>query len=549
MKINKFLSVAIGLLESREQCPSSRTASVVHNSIIALEDYLKEKGHYYTPPSSKVLSYGFLDITVTDQMLNPIISEIKCYPMSTGETLDSFNKVNNRIDFIRSYTCPNGHATIKLPVYHDSGTQYLIEISKGSQYQILSLQTTISSNKHTTLTHVLDSFISLKDIGWYAGDLHHHSIYSSPTYGGTDAVVETPLEVAYSMQAAGLDFGSLSDHHNTLNHPQWRETSSNNFLPIVSKEISTTNGHILSLNVDSDVIYRIPNDEERTEAYLRQEFIRTTNEIKTLGGLAQINHPRDLSPAISLSPKFTDMVEIFDTMEIWNGSNPMSHGTTNHAALMFWLELLEEGCFIPATTGSDTHNTRVDDYHQVFDYISWIINTSQTFIEELPVELKSELAYLSKLFSQTAPFLEKWIENSLGSGCVRTFVHLLSSPTPECIVDALKKGNSFLTNGPILMVSIKDCLPGDTILLDEDDIPKIIVKLYSNKPLKHLYIITNGHQKKLLSLQNTASFDAHYYDYSLVIDDFNYTSIKWLLFIAADDCCSLAITNPFFIRR
>ena len=85
-------------------------------------------------------------------------------------------------------------------------------------------------------------------------------------------MIETPVQIRDSMRAAGLDFGALSDHHNVLDHELWEKTRTSDFIPILSKEISTGRGHVISLNVKKheDVIYRIGTVEERTDEYLRK---------------------------------------------------------------------------------------------------------------------------------------------------------------------------------------------------------------------------------------------------------------------------------------
>ena len=148
------------------------------------------------------------------------------------------------------------------------------------------------------------------------------------------------------MRAMGLAFGALSDHHNTLNHDAWRAQEKEDFLPVVSKEISTSNGHVLSLGVEKDVIYHVPG-EERTEEALRSEFRRIASQIRGEGGIPQLNHPRDYSVSTSFNPAFYDMLDIFQTMEIWNGSHPMYYGTVNADAAQLWRELLEQGRYIP----------------------------------------------------------------------------------------------------------------------------------------------------------------------------------------------------------
>lgn len=547
MKIKKYLSVAIGILEAMENTKHNHTADIVYSSIVQLEQYLNNKGFFYKEESCDLAPKATVHLTVVNEHKEGIIAQVKFFPMKDSDTIDTFNKLDGQINFIRSYTQPDGSLTIDLPIVKGDFTKYFLEISKGSEYEILNVEVCAKMDTPVHINQTLARIIDMQSLGWHPGDLHHHSIYSSPVHGGTDDVVESPLEVAYSMQAAGLTYGALSDHHNILNHSEWEKTKSENFTPLISKEISTSNGHVMSLNVPIDVIYDIPHGERRTEEFLRSEFIRITDQIKSLGGLAQLNHPRDLSPAISLNPKFTDMIEVFDTVEIWNGSNPMFGGTTNYAAALLWLELLEEDRFIPATTGSDTHNILANDYHKMLDKITWLIKTLKPILTTLPSELQSEATYLICLYEKTTPLLEKWAEESLGTGCVKTYVYLQENICPSAILKSLRMGNSFLTNGPILVPSIENKLPGETLEIANPKVD-IGIKLISNKPLANLYLYSNNGKVHNIALSNTTS-NNKYFDYSQQIKNFNTEGVKWIFFVATSDCTNLVITNPIFIKE
>lgn len=530
-----------------EKTKHHHTADIVYSSIVQLEQYLNNKGIFYKEETDDSVSKSTVQLTVTNENNEGIIAQAKFFPIKNSDTIETFNKLDGQINFMRAYTQPDGSLTIDLPIITGDFTQYLLEISKGSEYEILNVEICAKADSLIKINQTLNRIIDMQSLGWHPGDLHHHSIYSSPVHGGTDDVIESPLEVAYSMQAVGLTYGALSDHHNILNHSEWEKTRSENFTPILSKEISTSNGHVMSLNVPIDIIYDIPDDKHRTEEFLRNEFIRITDQIRSLGGLAQLNHPRDLSPAISLNPKFTDMIEVFDTIEIWNGSNPMFYGTTNYAAALLWLELLEEGRFIPATTGSDTHNILANDYHKMLDKLTWLIHTTKPILTTLPSELQSEATYLICLYEKTTPLLEKWAEESLGTGCVKTYVYLEKECSPKSILNSLRNGNSFLTNGPILVPSIENKLPGETLETAKSKI-NIDIKLVSNKPLNNLYLYSNNGKVHHIVLNNTTPTNK-YFDYSQQLKDFSIQGVEWIFFVSASDCTNLVITNPIFIKE
>ncbi len=548
MKIKKYLSIAIGLLEALENKKHYHTANSVYDTIIALEETLKTRGLTYIEDNSNESPKGTLNLTIINEKAEGIISQVKFFPMKDTDTLQNFTKTDGKINFIRAYTNPSGNLSITLPVIDGVSSKYFVEISKGSEYEILSIEVVIEAYTEISITQTLSRIINLQTLGWYAGDLHHHSIYSSPVHGGTDDVIETPQEVAHSMQAAGLTYGALSDHHNILNHNEWQKTLSKDFTPIISKEISTSNGHVMALNVPIDIIYDIPHEEYRTEDFLRNEFIRITKQIKASNGLAQINHPRDLSSAISFPTEFIDIIQIFDTMEIWNGSNPFFNGTTNHKAYLLWLELLEEGRYIPATSGSDTHNTFANDYNKILDKITWLIQTAKPFLSILPSELQSEVIYLMCLYDKTFPLLEKWAEDTLGSGCVKTYIHLKDELSPTHILQSLSSGNSFLTNGPILIPTIGDKIPGETFYASTNKVDIDLI-LISNKPLNTLYIYGNGNKCTTISLENTHLKDGNSFNYSKKIKNFDVENMQWLFFVAASDFTNLAISNPIFITK
>lgn len=243
-------------------------------------------------------------------------------------------------------------------------------------------------------------------MNWYGGDIHEHSLYSGPKYGNSDDANDTLEEIKAFMQSKGLSFGAASDHHNALNHEAWLALSTPDFVTIQSKEISTTRGHVMALDTPGDVIFdtHLNTDEER-----REEFKRVCAEIHSRGGVAQLNHPRDRKPPISFPPSYTDIIGIFDMLEVWNGSETMEPGTKNGDAFELWLDLLRKGLYLPANTGSDTHRLK----------------------EHMPERLIKTVVYAEHL-------------------------------TREEIIGALKKGHSYMTSGPEVDIQINGKRYGET---------------------------------------------------------------------------------------
>ncbi len=564
-KITKFLSLGIDMLKCRPdddplagrdywQFRRCFDEGRMDKVLVAFEQWLKTQGKEYIVP--EVAACGTAKVTVSchfersdsgveksypgNQSHPGNICELRFYPKH-GDMKPGDEYIANRyVDFIRKVTDESGNFTCDIPA-----GDYLVRASKGSEYTFGYADLTVRPGETSEVSLSITQFADIEKEGYYAGDIHHHSIYSSPVWGGTDDVIESCKEVADSMRAMGLKYGALSDHHNILNHEEWKKTETEDFLPIPSKEISTSNGHVLSLGVDGfDVIYDIPHGEARTESALRKEFIRMTDEIKEHGGLAQLNHPRDHQVSISWNKDFYDMTDIFETMEIWNGSNPMYYGTTNAMAADFWRDLLEQGRFIPATTGSDTHNTRANDYHKLNGEVLWLCEEVRNFLKEDHEEFKEDRKYLEVFRDMTdayAPMLEEWAKTSLSSGCVRTYVKLPGKPNRESVLYALRHGRSFLTNGPMLELSVNGAGMGETAFLkDKENVVKVRVR--SNRPIKKVILYMSGYDEVVLS--NAAG-----YEYEATVSDLNLTGKDYIFAVAVSDITNLAITNPVKLKH
>ena len=487
---------------------------------------------------------GVLCVQVTDKENAPLIAEVKLFPVADGMTLEHFSYANNEPEFVREYTQKNGIFEKGL----EAGA-YVMEVSKGSEYTILQNVIEVKPGEKTESVVKLHRFVDMTKKHWYVGDLHHHSVYSSPLFPpqGTDYVFDTVEEVAMSMQAKGLTFGALSDHHNVLNHREWEKTETPEFLPIWSKEISTSNGHILSLNVDKDVIYDIPSEENRTQEYLRNEFIRTTREIRDEGGFPQVNHPRDMQKAISYPPEFTDMIEIFDTIEIWNGSHPLEAGTTNDDAFRLWLSLLEEGRFLPATTGSDTHDIGLETWMASFNYVIGLYRAVKEQKNNMASELQKKADYFLGMLEPQLDKMQVWLKTNLTSGCVRTYICAPGERTPKNLLTHNKAGHSFVTNGPVLTASINGKSMGETAVYPVDA-ERLTAQLtiLSNRPLENLYVWQNGGRVEEIALPKVEPENGCF-DYSGEIL-LSAENAKWVFFQVKADYNVQALTNPIFLE-
>ena len=570
-KETKFLSIAIGLLQGidrdegkKDPVVESMNADRLYKFIQLVDESYVDKTARRTnevdyPAKNDRNRFHFNGIIDRTAPLGNLFVEtkinghgtpaqVKLFKLLENETPENFDRVNGKITMIRDMTGFDGCLSRKL-----TPGRYVVEISKGSECEIITDDIEVVADALTKRSYELNRFVNLESEGWMAGELHHHSVYSSPAFNGDDDVVDTPQEIANSMMAMGLSFGALSDHHLILQHPAWKAMKRDNFVPIISKEISTSNGHVMAMGVPKDVIYAIPDDEHRTDEYLRNEFVRITDEIKENGGLAQINHPRDLQKSISWNPNFEDMLDIFETMEIWNGSNPMMSGSTNDAARDLWHRCMQRGLFFPATTGSDTHNICADDYHILFDRIMDTMDAIRSQKTELEKEYPEEVHTMLEIGDRLLPILEKWAETCLTSGCVRTYVYFDATQPREVthnqahILNLLRKGNSFLTNGPILIPRVSGKLPGERLKITDDNaLFDVDLKILANRRLKTLRIWTENGLRREIKIKGHK--ENGFFDYSMSLQEAALDD-NYMYFTVQDDCTNMAISNPVIFCR
>lgn len=199
-KPEKFLNIGISILEARGENPGC-SGKQLWNMIRQARNLLEEQGIIYSDEEPGQKTMGTLRVLVLDENGNPTPAQVKLFPLKSGESAKTFHRVNGRIDMIREMTGEDGSLDMLLPT-----GSYMLEISKGSEYIILMEEVRVTETEMTK-SFRLERFVHLGERGYYAGDLHHHSIYSSPVYGGDDDVCETPEEVSCSMRAMGLSYG------------------------------------------------------------------------------------------------------------------------------------------------------------------------------------------------------------------------------------------------------------------------------------------------------------------------------------------------------
>lgn len=371
--------------------------------------------------------------------------------------------------------------------------EYKVDFSKGYEYERKSVDVSVKDRLRQTQQPVsLKRYINLAESGWYAGDLHQHSNYSDG-YQDVSSVYTSDL-------ANGLDWGALTDHNSVDGLKEWLQTASvypsgnERFVPIVGMEVTTDLGHFNVFGTTSLVDYGTQNGA--------QDIERITRDAKDRNALIQVNHP-------TLTDKMGfnnwELIDRFNMMEIWNGKG-IPNDSTNKQAQDKWFNMLNQGFYIPATCGSDNHD-----------------------ISGAYLWSRDDANNSSKM----------WHERGLYSGCPRTYAYCPDGLSQDSVLKSVSKGNSFLTNGPLIRFSLNGTIPGNTTTISSDRV-NLEIDAADNRALEKCILIENG--------VPIAEFAMNGQQQTTISKDITVKRGNWYLIEAYGEEGGYAITNPVFVK-
>ncbi len=379
---------------------------------------------------------------------------------------------------LRVNTDPFGRFQVRLPL-----GEYAVEISKGSLFERKQLSLSISDRKQIFLDNIALS--RLYDTDWLVGDLHQHTIYS---FDGSNS----PYEVYLSDRSVGLDFGVVTDHNDVRADDEFI-FGNDGFVGLPGIEITTDRGHFNAINF----ALLIDPDTSHAEADIRRiiECVRQDPD-----ALLQINHPDRNEGGFGF--KDWSLADDFDLMEVWNGKSapPYVDGSPNRAAMAHWIEMIQNGAYLPATGGSDNH------------------------------DISGNLMFMRDVAQTDA---ERFFNQSMFSGAPRTYVRA-QTRTPAGILAALKRGNSFVTNNPLAFLTVGGAIPGETV---QPGTQTASIRLESNRPLTAYRLRVNGADAPWIEVSGFVAEAA----YPLHLDDGDFVFLE--VCGAQGD---YAFTNPVF---
>jgi len=343
---------------------------------------------------------------------------------------------------------------------------YLLTASYGPEYTIDSNVIEVLAETSTTINFILKKAVNSS--GWISIDPHLHTLFSD---GRVDIEERLRSVVAEGLQVAiATDHNFITDYRPALNRLGWK----NQLFVISGNEI--THGGLIHFNH-----YPLtPN----SKLPLNGAIDATKNKVPELfsasrslapQGIIQVNHPRSGSIGYfnthHVDPKTGETANAafdlsFDVMEGMNGPFPRP---TNAQVIKDWLNFLNKGYYFPLVGSSDSHTIDGGE-----------------------------------------------------PGYSRTYVAYQGPPFPhldlQALLDNLKKGHSFITNGPFISLIVEErARPGD-LITDQDGHVKIEANVQKAPwvSIDKITIIANGQKiseaplefpKENCSLEYTAHLD------------------------------------------
>jgi hypothetical protein len=393
--------------------------------------------------------------------------------------------------------------------------EYKLHYTRGMQYSKVTKTIKVENFKNYYLEDVrLIRLIDSEKFNFYPGDLHQHTIFSDGS-DGVEALAKADI-------AGGLSWAVLSDHNDNTGISEWLQADRlpydkedgkyKFFVPIPGVEITTGYGHFQSLG-SSAVVEEWDIDLDLGENPY-EEVEKIIKEIKRNGALAQLNHPYSTgSMGFNNYTGLWDLVGEFHTIEIWNGYSepcgyipPEGGFNQNRQSMLKWFELLNSGLRLAATSGTDIHSIKGQFNPNLY---------------------KGESKAYEKLLKQTGQY----------AGMPTIFVHLPEGLNAGGILAAVKNGNSFITNGPLIFANVAGRTYGETVPVSEKNLN---VEIFCRDGLAEFNIIKNGEWVYNEKLSDTD------FQKEIVLNDLK--SGDWIVLEVYGTGVYYAVTNPIFFE-
>lgn len=406
------------------------------------KQYFKVNTFPQDPIECRAPRLGQISVFLKDQSGHPLPGKVSVHGLSPTPS-PYFLPENPRKTgrgwetFKNSCFPPPEGLTIKLP---PGG--YLLTASYGPEYTIDSAIIEVLEETSATINFTLKKVVDSR--GWIAVDPHLHTIYSDGRVSNKERLK--------SVIAEGLQVAIATDH-NFINdyHPALKQLGLDKQLVVISGNEITHGGLIHYNNYPLTPTPELPLNGaiDATKGKVTELFSASRHQAPQ--GIIQVNHPRSGSIGYfnthQLDPeKGNTACEEFDlTFDVMEGMNGPFPRSTNAQVIKDWFNFLNKGYYFPLVGSSDSHT--ID---------------------------RGEPGYS------------------------RTYVAYHGTPFPHLdlqeLLNNLKKGHSFITNGPFVSLLVEDrAIPGD-LITDQDGQVKIKATIQKAPwiSVDKLTIVANG---------------------------------------------------------
>ncbi len=360
---------------------------------------------------------GRVSVAVRDETGDPVPGKVTFFGLhpTPSPYLQPHDPVKSglRWEMVKNSVFPGlADLELELPV----GT-YVVSASRGPEHTLDRAVVEVLADQVTELRFLVERVVDTE--GMVAVDAHMHTLKSDGSVTAEERVV--------SVVAEGIEVAVATDHFFANDYaPAVEAAGLQDWLRvIVGSEISIRNPLDYEYTLDFSLYPLGPGESGWSAVETLSEEVAPIFEAtrkRYPDALIQINHPRrgtwDYLVNYELDPESAATAREgfwtgFDLLEVLNG--PSLRSSNNSKTVNDWLNLLARGFFFPAMASSDSHRIDTDE-----------------------------------------------------PGYSRTYAHVDDSDLKKvditAVVESLKRGRSFVTNGPIVELTVNDrYLPGDTL--------------------------------------------------------------------------------------
>ena len=348
----------------------------------------------------------------------------------------------------RHYFHTRGEAEVDVPV-----GRAVVEAVRGWEYRPTSVTIDVAAGVTRTATITLERIADLPARGWYSGDMHVHDLHQGFGLSHEGFFLQLAAEDLHVTNALiHMDGTRLMGRWSDLTgapHP----LSTGTHILQYAQEFRGGLGHIGMIGVREFTLPFVGG--QGGTAYAQPALDRPYIEgARAQGGLAGFMHPymaQPRTPAVAASTLIAldvalGLGDFYDIGALWSDEL---------ASASFYYRLLNAGFRLPATAGTDN-------------------------------------------------FSDVWRDPPPGSD--RTFARIDGPLTVRSWLDAVRRGRTFMSTGPLLFIDVAGRHPGDEIALAANAPPTLRVKAeaISMTPMDSLQIIVNGEIVQTVTARDSA---------------------------------------------